>query len=295
MEGSIDRIVFGTAEHQDEDPRLASVVRLADSIGATLYVVHGFRLPDPVLYPLPSVSVFDPDLVRQIAEGVQAQLEAQVHRLSASERIYCRAVAGPPDMALLEVAEAEGADLIVVGATRRGAIGRALLGTTAQRVVRGSSVPVLVLRHAESGPWRRVLLTTDLSELSATAYKRALQVVSELSAQEEREVRTVLVIGYEILPPPPLSEASMKETEEVELERFLQRVGSEDSVTQSVIRTGEPAAEIVTEATDWGADLVALGTRGRGRTERFLIGSVAESVLKSAPCDVLVVPPAERD
>jgi nucleotide-binding universal stress UspA family protein len=87
----------------------------------------------------------------------------------------------------------------------------------------------------------------------------------------------------------------MKETEEVELERFLQRVGSEDSVTQSVIRTGEPAAEIVTEATDWGADLVALGTRGRGRTERFLIGSVAESVLKSAPCDVLVVPPAERD
>src|SRR5690606_39535490 len=67
----------------------------------------------------------------------------------------------------LDVAEEVGADLIVVGATRRGTLARTILGTTAQRVVRAARVPVLVNRRPGHSPMRRVLLTTDLSEGSA--------------------------------------------------------------------------------------------------------------------------------
>src|SRR5690606_41791573 len=67
----ICNIVIGIAEVQEEDPHLAPAIRLAEALGATLHVVHAFRLPDPVLYPYASVSVFDPEVVQQIQEGAQ--------------------------------------------------------------------------------------------------------------------------------------------------------------------------------------------------------------------------------
>ena len=55
---------------------------------------------------------------------------------------------------------------------------------------------------------------------------------------------------------------------------------------------GEHTSEILAEAEEWGADILVLGTQGRGGLSRFLIGSVAESVVRRAPCDVLVIPAA---
>jgi universal stress protein A len=52
---------------------------------------------------------------------------------------------------------------------------------------------------------------------------------------------------------------------------------------------GEPGEEIVTAAQDWGADLIVIGSHGRHGLTRALVGSVAESVMRHAPCPVLVV------
>jgi len=61
-----------------------------------------------------------------------------------------------------------------------------------------------------------------------------------------------------------------------------------------LVREGSPGAEIRAAAAEWGADLIVLGTHGRGGIKRLLLGSTAESVLRHAPCPVLVVPESAR-
>src|SRR5690606_26858228 len=178
MERRIRSLVIGISEIQGEDPRLAPTIRLAERLGATLHVVHAVRLPDPDLYPYLTAWDFDPGVLDRIQDDVRSRIEAQVRGISASERIVCHAAPGPADAAVLKVAEEVEADLIVVGATRRGVIARTVLGTTAQRIVRAARVPVLVSRRPGHGPWRRVLLTTDLSELSDRTHERGLELAA---------------------------------------------------------------------------------------------------------------------
>jgi nucleotide-binding universal stress UspA family protein len=58
---------------------------------------------------------------------------------------------------------------------------------------------------------------------------------------------------------------------------------------QHVLLEGEPATEIVHYARDAGIDLIVMGTHGRTGLDRLLMGSVAEKVMREAPCSVLVV------
>jgi nucleotide-binding universal stress UspA family protein len=265
---------------------------LAEAVGATLYAVYAFRLPDPVLYSYASVNIFDPDVIRQIEEDARSRLEAQVRKISGGEHVECRVVSGSAEVAILAVAKEMEADLVIVGATRRGTLTRTILGTTAQRVVRVSHLPVLVRRSADRGSIRRVLLTTDLSDLSAAVYQRGLELAGAIGAAGELQVRSLLVLNYiyGLVPPPPLAQRSVQEAAEADLAAFLERAAAGVPASSGKVRTGEAAKEIVAEASDWGADLIILGTHGRTGATRFLIGSVAESVLRSALCDVLVIP-----
>jgi nucleotide-binding universal stress UspA family protein len=293
MERKIRRIVVGVADFE-EDPHLAPAVALAGALGAELHVVYALLLPDLTVYPATELGAFSPDAIREFREKAHARLYVQVRKLPRGERIHCHVVAAPAEAAILDVAEEVGADLVVVGATRRGKLTRSILGTTAQRVLRASTVPVLVNRRPSHGPPRRILLTTDLSDLSARAYERGMEIGRELAATEDVELRALLVLGYGLAPPPPLSREALEEAAETELDRFLKWVEPGAPASRGAIRTGEPAREILAEAEDWGADLLVLGTHGRTGASRFLIGSVAESALRSAPCDVLVIPQAEE-
>jgi hypothetical protein len=58
---------------------------------------------------------------------------------------------------------------------------------------------------------------------------------------------------------------------------------------------GDPAAEILSAAAAWQADLIVMGTHGRAGLERWILGSVAQAVLRNAPCPVLTVAGARRD
>lgn len=141
MARRVRSIVIGIAETHGQDPHLAPAIRLAEALGATLHVVHALRLPDPILHPYADASVFSLEAIQQIQEGARTRLEAQARKVSASERILCRAVPVPADAAILDVAKEAGADLIVVGSTRRGTLARTILGTTAQRVVHAARIP----------------------------------------------------------------------------------------------------------------------------------------------------------
>ena len=285
-------IVAGIAEVATPDPHLRVAVRVAERLGAELHLVHAYRLPDPVLYPYMEAGTFNPEVARSVHEGVIAQLQAAVAELRPGVRVHCRAVPVPADSAIVHTAEEVGAELIVVGATTRGAISRAILGNTAQRVIRAASVPVLVTRAEDDFSLDRVLTTTDLSELSAAVHRRGLDLLRELGMTAAAKLRTLLVVGNDMDAPPALRQDVLANLMERDLGAFVSGLGPLAADTEPRVRTGESAAGIVAEAEEWDADLLLLGTHGRGGMSRFLIGSVAESVLKRAACDLLLIPAA---
>lgn len=288
----IRNIVLGVAEPRNEEAHIARGVRIAETVGARLHVVHAFHIPDPALYPYPEMALFSPEAVERLREGALSGLEAAVARVTSSDRVTCSAVATTGEQAVLDAAEAVSAELIMVGATRRGRVGKAVLGTTAQRIVRTARAPVLVVHDPRPKPVRRVLLTTDLSPLSVAAFEQGMGLLKSVDPRNDRfEIRSLLVVAYDMPLPPPLGESAASEVAAMKLESFVDRVaGSRASEVERRVRIGSAGDEILAEAKEWGADLLIVGTHGRTGASRFLIGSVAETVLRDSLCDVLVIP-----
>jgi nucleotide-binding universal stress UspA family protein len=187
------------------------------------------------------------------------------------------------------VAGRVGAELVVVGATRRSRLQRVFLGSTAQRVLRESLAPVLVTRGRAVRPLCRVLLASDLTGLGAAAQETALDLVEGVAGAPEA-VRALYVLPWSFIPPPTSVEPTM-DAARGRLDAFLHARRSRAYPLEPLVRAGVPAEEIVAEAREWDADLVVVGTHARGWGARLLLGSVAEATLRDAPCNVLAVPP----
>jgi nucleotide-binding universal stress UspA family protein len=196
---------------------------------------------------------------------------------------------------ILDVALQVGAGLVFVGATRRGKLARTILGTTAQRVLRASPLPVLVHRRPQHGRPRRVLLTTDLSQLSTAVHERGLALVQRLWGSQQLNVRSLFVAGDDLPLPPIGYQFAMRKQAEQQLGAFLEGVRAGELSVQGKVRLGLSVREILADAKEWEADLLVLGSRSRTRPSRLLIGSVAEAVMRKAACDVLLVPAAAVD
>jgi len=273
-----------------EDPVLAPAVALARSLGATLHVVHVHEMPAPLLNAWAQYAPYvEPDFRTRYCRDQLVRLERMAGGYQYP-RLRCHSIEGSPGRTLVEVAAREHADLVVVGATRRGRFWRNLLGTTADRVIRGSAVPVLVVHQPFVRPVRRVLLTTDLSDESAQLHDRGAETAACLFGAG-LELRTLMVVWFDALLPPPLKEDALKEAAEAELRQFVAERQRGAAITARV-RFGEVPREITREAEEWRADLLVLGTHGRSGFSRLALGSTAAATLRGAGCNVLVVPRA---
>lgn len=136
-------------------------------------------------------------------------------------------------------------------------------------------------------PIRTVLHPTDFSELSQPAFELACALARDYAAR-------LVVLHVAGLPPLLPVEGMLMPTpvDEAESARGrLEAVRPTDPRVQVRHRlaVGDPAGEILAAATDEEADLIVLGTHGRGGLSRALMGSVAEAVQRAAPCPVLTV------
>ncbi|HET8654947.1 MAG TPA: universal stress protein [Longimicrobiaceae bacterium] len=290
MRYPIRTIVAGIADVQSVDPVLAPSVELAERTGAVLDLVHAFEVP-PIMWDVRAGAGYvDREGVWEYCDDAQSRLQAQVGELGYAGPVRYRALAGPVADAIHDAAKREPADLIVVGATRRGALTRTLLGTTAQRVLRHAPAPVLVLRRALPERLGRVLLTTDLSPLSEGVHEAGLDVAEGLAPGEVSSVRSLLVVWPGMERAQPVHADALIATAREELTAFLRERQERPFEIAGVVRTGDPAREIVAEAASGGAELLIVGTHGRSGPERWLLGSVAESTVRNARGNVLVIP-----
>jgi universal stress protein E len=280
MNTPIRRMVAGVATLQPDDPALTAALALRAHTGAELHLVH-VDPADP--NPGMSVSLSRGSALRGVVESVAPGATG------ATGRVFCRALTGDPERRLREAVESTNADLLVLGATRRGPFARAVLGTTATHLLRTVRIPILVVHGPLPERPLRVLLTTDLSHHAAHAHARGLSLARTVGTGAP-ELRSLFVQAPYLaenpvpVPVPPQLDA------ERELAEFLEAEVPHAPITPRV-RSGDPAYQIVYEAREWEADLIVLGTHGRRGASRMLLGSVAEAVLRGAPCATLVIPP----
>jgi nucleotide-binding universal stress UspA family protein len=140
--------------------------------------------------------------------------------------------------------------------------------------------------------WRKICCPVDFSEPARRAFDEAIDLARRLGAE--------LVVAHVYVPITPaatdvlVSSRGVLETEGIEEARELEtwRVDAQERldapVTASVL-AGEASAEIARFARENGVDLIVMGTHGRTGFRRFVLGSVAERVVRFAPCPVLVV------
>lgn len=145
----------------------------------------------------------------------------------------------------------------------------------------------------------RILVPTDFSATSAAAVKYGVALAEAFGAQlhllHVLEPPAPWLAGEIAMVSAPVDEAELRRSAETELTGLLTR--DEHARLRAVVATatGAPFAEIVRYAGREQIDLVVMGTHGRGAMAHLLIGSVAENVVRKAPCPVLTIPTRGHD
>jgi nucleotide-binding universal stress UspA family protein len=188
---------------------------------------------------------------------------------------------GVPYEELLRVATSTRSDIIALGRQDLGSSGFARIGGTAQRVLRRSTVPILLVAGAGNRRPEHILVAVDESETT----DKVIGWGASLSHAFDARATVVHAAGPE--PAPDGDEWITSELGKIP--------GASTMVPRITREPVRPAVSIVEEARSLRCDLIVIGSRGAGAADQALFGSVAESVLLTSPCPVLVILPGPAE
>lgn len=187
------------------------------------------------------------------------------------------------------------ADLIVVAAPKSRRL-ESIVGTTAERLVRTAKLPVLVVRREVQGGYRDVAIAANLSSASLPMIRTAVR----LGALERASATVVHAVNpsYDgMMKSAGLDESTIGLYKRSSQERARQRLqtmiadaGLPLESTRMIVRSEPPAAAIRAVLEHQRPELLAIGASRWFLLKRLLVGSVADRLLRTAPCDVLVIP-----
>ncbi len=143
---------------------------------------------------------------------------------------------------------------------------------------------------------RRILVPTDFSECATPAVRYAAELADKFGAELvllHVVPDTVLALPDAVMPTPtPMADLdALTESGKIGLANLITAMKLEKYKPRAEVRLGSPEHEIVEAVKDLHVDLVCIATHGRGGIARVLLGSVAEMVVRHAPCPVLTVRP----
>jgi len=136
--------------------------------------------------------------------------------------------------------------------------------------------------------FRRILIAVDGGPLAAHAAEIGMELASSLGA----EIAFVHAIDPGLSQAPGITPSDLVAEAEREGRRLIagfRQLLPQTNPPLEFIHVGKPAAEIIRTAKEWPADIIVIGSHGRHGIQRALLGSVAEAVMRHAPCPVLVI------
>lgn len=280
------RILLATDLSPRCDRALDRAVSLARTWEATLVLVHALEDIEAVLRsqtPLPSwrrpadsAQLAKRRIARDIAASGMTSFEILVER-------------GEPASVIAHAAEAQGIDLILTGVARDEMFGRFALGTTIERLLRKTTIPLLIVKNRVRGAYMNIVAATDFSDSSRHALLTAMRLFPDKAFNVFHGCEVPMA---HMASRPAGYEDQCREAAAGEWTNFLQTLDIPDTrrwTLRPLIEYGRPGPLLREYVEEHEVDLVVLGTRGRGVIMDVLIGSVAKQILGEVSCDALVV------
>lgn len=287
---------------------LPIAARLARDSGARLHLVH---VLDMLRRPAYARTIEPTDWWGGKAMSVADEYLADLAKGDWRTGVHVThtIVTGTIDAAILEEARKADADLIVMTTHGRPPLQRLWLGSTADRIARTATVPVLFVHGANEGArvppptFRSLLVTLDGSQLSETVLPHA----KTFAQVNQSEIRLLLVVEPVRLPvtalptgmdaTEPIVDAIAQRDQDAAdyLDRVAHELGDVRVTTELVTSEDRVAESILAVIEQREIDAVALATHGRGGFRRFVLGSVADKLLRGSNVPVLLCRPLSQE
>lgn len=194
---------------------------------------------------------------------------------------------GKPEEEILAFAREKQVDLVAMATHGRSGLSRVLVGSVAEEVLRHSEMPLFVSKPRKTTRGlERILVALDGSERAEDILGDVAPIAWRLHASVDVVKVTPPIIAAAGLAEPPI--VIPPEDATPYLKEIAARLAAESVDARAVPLTGRAATEILRHAVDSGAGLLCMTTHGRTGLTRLLVGSVAEEIIRHAPCPVLV-------
>ena len=278
---------FDGSEHARDALALGAV--LTDGGGELIVCcVHHFKSLSARVDPT------EPRLDRAAAERCAGEATGLVSSVAINPILVAGAGVA---IALQHTAKQQHADLIVLGSSHRGALGRVFVGSVTAETLHEARCPVAVAPvgfrdHSECARLARIAVGHDAVEPTPDALSAAVGLCEQTGA----ELLLVAVAEDAAVPDPARATMPYTEITQARLRAAEQSVANaltgvpETVLATGDVRDGDPAEQLLDVTHN--ADLLVLGSHHRGAMGRLIMGSVCDRVIRSAGCAVLVVPPS---
>lgn len=250
---------------------------------------------------------FGTQVLDRAMEEASAYIEREADRMNAAGvKVTGKAVMGNPAEEIVKHAAEIDADLIAMATHRGSAVARGVLGSVTDRVLRSAHRPVMAI-HPESlsafsgnlGQPETILVPLDGSERAASVVDLALDIAKSVGAEVEF-FRVVQYPYYGVTAvdasfyDPSLAVSHQQGEAREYLAAFKKRADDMGVKARTEVVTGAPAGMLLEQAKKLSRPLIVMSTRGQSGFKRWVMGSVADKVVRSSGLPVLVVPPAEK-
>jgi nucleotide-binding universal stress UspA family protein len=294
MKQLITRVLLATDCSKEAARAQETAVFLAGACHAALDILSVLEAP-PGMDPGYQVNQLYLEQLHKEAGKVVDRVVGEAGACGVQAR--ARIVRGVPVQQINEAARELKSDLVVMGTRGRTGLAHVLLGSTAEGVVRGAPCPVLTVRSVaeKSRPApdirvTRILVPVDFSDCSLEALEYAIQAAREFAASVT--ILHVIEPASYGLDFTLVHAGDAQKTMDVlgkRLGEFTALVKGQGIAAQHRLQSGAPGKAIPDVAQAVEADLIVMGTHGRRGFSHLVSGSVAEAVLRDAPCPVLTI------
>ena len=289
---SIRKILFATRFRELSFDALSTLLELKEAGLEEIVLLHVIEREKVGFVPYGGYLKEEEERLREIARLRFEEWQEFLNQKGIKSKTYI--LVGKPVTKILTVADEENVDLIVAGRKKRRALER-YIGSTMLDLLHSTKRPVLVFKYMwcdvegerefcvlNQRLCDHVLLTTDWSEPSERAFqflenfKGVLKKVSLVHVVSEDLDKTAL-------------ENQIKEAKE-RLNKLCEELKQKEIEADYYVHVGKPAQEILKVAQEYGANMIFIGTTGKGRWRALWLGSVSQRVVELSQIPVLLVP-----
>ncbi|MCA8924929.1 MAG: universal stress protein [Planctomycetes bacterium] len=241
------------------------------------------------------LGVVEPGASQETQDAEFSELQVVQEELQRQGvRARVRVKTGKPAEGILDAIEELKPDLVAMATHGRSGISRWIRGSVAERVLRHCPVPLLMCNQASldgaspASSFRSIVIPLDGSELAAEVIPHATQI-AKLYGSTLHLIRVQPFLYSTVADLGPMPAAWEPENITKALEPIADKLRKDGFVVRVHAGLGDEALEIIKLAEREHADMIAITTHGRSGVSRWAFGSVAERIVRHAPCPLLVL------